>query len=164
MNENPWENIEQKYPVGSTVEGEVSKITDFGAFVKLATGIEGLIHISELSNDNVAKVEDVLKVGDKREFRIIKVNQEEHKLGLSLKPEGAQSAPKKKAAFASASAGEKTQSKSTEKKVQPKGEKREKVAQAATARPASKVKSQLQLELEKYAGSNSESESTDEEQ
>jgi small subunit ribosomal protein S1 len=166
LEENPWANIEQKYPVGSMVEGEVSKITDFGAFVKLSTGIEGLIHISELSSETVAKVDDVLKVGEKREFRIIKVNQEEHKLGLSLKPEGAAPTPKKKAA-ASDSEKPATQAKpAQERKSTPKTERSEKrerpsqsqaQAQTSTARPASKLKSQLQLELEKYtSGSNKE--------
>lgn len=149
LEENPWANIEQKYPVGSTVEGEVSKITDFGAFIKLASGIEGLVHISELSGDQVAKVEDILKVGEKREFRVIKVNQEEHKLGLSLKPEGAASAQPKKKTIPNAApqkdkpAREKAQSARPEKA-------------ATTARPSSKAKSQLQLELEKYAQGGSE--------
>ncbi len=58
-------DIEQEYPVGSIVEGEVSKITNFGAFVKLPTGIEGLVHISELSDQNVDKVEDILKLAKK---------------------------------------------------------------------------------------------------
>lgn len=165
LEENPWTNIEQKYPVGSTVEGEVSKITDFGAFVKLSTGIEGLIHISELSGETVAKVDDVLKVGEKREFRIIKVNQEEHKLGLSLKPEGAAPTPKKKPVAGEKSA-QNTKSTSERKPTQrqEKSEKREKSSPAAasTARPASKVKSQLQLELEKYAASGSESKNEEE--
>ena len=81
---NPWEEIEKKYPVGSMIEGEVSKITNFGAFIKLPTGIEGLVHISELGG-NAEKVEDILKVGEKHTFKVIKVLPEEHKLGLSLK-------------------------------------------------------------------------------
>ena len=76
----------KQYPVGSMIEGEVSKITNFGAFVKLPTGIEGLVHISELGG-NAEKVEDILKVGEKHTFKVIKVLPEEHKLGLSLKTE-----------------------------------------------------------------------------
>ena len=154
LEENPWTNIEQKYPVGSTVEGEVSKITDFGAFVKLASGIEGLVHISELSGEQVAKVEDVLKVGDKYEFRVIKVNPEEHRIGLSLKPEGAPSTKKKTAAAAPAK----------EKPARERSQGNERAERSASARPNSKVKSQLQLELEKYktGGDSETSETTDE--
>ena len=85
--DNPWNTIEERYPIGSTVEGEVTKTTNFGAFVKLPDGIEGLAHISELSGANVERVEDILNVGQKAEFRVISVNKEDHKLGLSLKPE-----------------------------------------------------------------------------
>jgi len=88
LSQDPWEMIEKEYPVGSIVEGEVSKITNFGAFVRLASGIEGLIHISELSDQNVDKVEDVLTVGKKYQFRIINLNKGERKLGLSLRLEG----------------------------------------------------------------------------
>jgi len=85
LSEDPWENIKERYPLGAIIEGEVSKITNFGAFVKLPEGIEGLLHISELSDQNVDKVEDVLKVGEKKQFRVINVNKEERKLGLSLR-------------------------------------------------------------------------------
>ncbi|HAU30083.1 TPA: 30S ribosomal protein S1 [Candidatus Dependentiae bacterium] len=133
LEENPWENLETKYPVDSNVEGEVTKITDFGAFVRLPSGIEGLVHISELSGDNVENVGDILRVGDKRQFRVIKVNQEEHKLGLSLRPKSAER-PKRE-----------RQSK------EDRPARRERVASEATSRPAVRVKSQLQLELEKHA-------------
>jgi small subunit ribosomal protein S1 len=86
LEKDPWTNVAHEYVVGSMVEGTVSKITNFGAFVKLPTGIEGLVHISELADSDVAKVEDILKVGQASSFRVIKVNAEERKLGLSLKP------------------------------------------------------------------------------
>ena len=85
LEKDPWEDIAQQYPVGSSVEGTISKITNFGAFVKLPPGIEGLVHISELSDNEVEKVEDILKVGDTKQFKVIKVNEEERKLGLSLR-------------------------------------------------------------------------------
>jgi len=85
LQQDPWEQIEQKYPTGSVVEGIITKTTNFGAFVKFQDGIEGLVHISELANKEIAKVEDIIKVGEKATFKIIKVNQEERKLGLSLK-------------------------------------------------------------------------------
>ena len=63
---DPWESIEKEYPVGSVIEGEVSRITNFGAFIRLPIGVEGLVHISELSDQNVDKVEDVLKLSRKK--------------------------------------------------------------------------------------------------
>lgn len=85
LSEDPWTKIEEEFPVGKIVEGTVSKITNFGAFIKLSTGIEGLVHISELADKEVEKVEDILAVGEKRQFKVIKINKEERKLGLSLK-------------------------------------------------------------------------------
>jgi small subunit ribosomal protein S1 len=85
LTQDPWESIEKEYPVGSVIEGEVSRITNFGAFIRLPIGVEGLVHISELSDQNVEKVEDVLKLGDKRQFRVINVNRNERRLGLSLR-------------------------------------------------------------------------------
>lgn len=134
---NPWEEIEKKYPVGSLVEGEVSKITNFGAFVKLPTGIEGLVHISELSGNNVAKVEDILKVGQKASFKVIKVSEEDHKLGLSLKTEEE----------SAAAAEQKAQAKKKLEKEKPAAARKEKKATEPTVKP----KSQLQIELEKHA-------------
>lgn len=90
--EDPWERINEQYPVGSVIEGEVSKITNFGAFVKLSSGIEGLVHASDAPHQ---KLEDLLQVGMKREFRVINANKNEHKLGLSLDLEG--EAPRRKA-------------------------------------------------------------------
>lgn len=133
---NPWELIEQEYPVGKIIEGEVSKITNFGAFVKLPIGIEGLVHISELSKNNVDNVGDVLKVGQKYQFRVIKVSKEEHKLGLSLKLTDEPEAKEKKAA-------------KKEAPVQERHPKREKRTEQQTS--SNKPKSMLQIELEKHA-------------
>jgi len=83
--QDPWEKVAKEYKVGDIVEGTVSKITNFGAFVKLPTNIEGLVHISELSSKEVTKVEDILKVDEKGTFKVIKVSPDERKLGLSLK-------------------------------------------------------------------------------
>ncbi len=66
LSNNPWENIEKTMPVGSLVKGKVSKITAFGAFVELENGIEGLIHVTELSDQAFGKVEDVVSKGDDR--------------------------------------------------------------------------------------------------
>jgi small subunit ribosomal protein S1 len=134
LTQDPWEKIEEEYPVGKTVEGEVSKITNFGAFIKLPTGIEGLVHISEAEQEG-SKLEDLLKIGQKREFRIMNTNKNERKIGLSLnlddskKADQSSKAPKKQDA-----------SKSTKAK-------KERVDNNAAAKP----KSVLQLELEKHA-------------
>lgn len=85
LEKDPWSNVESEYKIGETVEGTVSKITNFGAFIKLSTGIEGLVHISELSSGDVSKIEDTLQIGQVAKFKVIKVNSEERKLGLSLK-------------------------------------------------------------------------------
>lgn len=87
LEKDPWTSIANEYAIGSTVEGVVSKITNFGAFVKLNNGIEGLVHISELADKEIEKVEDILKIGQTASFRVIKVSAEERKLGLSLKPQ-----------------------------------------------------------------------------
>jgi len=84
---DPWDAAEQDYPVGSIIEGEISKITNFGAFVRLATGIEGLVHNSTLQEDQGKRAEELLKVGQKEQFRVINVNKEEHRLGLSMRLE-----------------------------------------------------------------------------
>ncbi len=85
LDKDPWTNVAAEYKVGDIIEGTVSKVTNFGAFVKLPSGIEGLVHISELSDNEVAKVEDLLKVGQPAKLKVIKVSPEERKLGLSLK-------------------------------------------------------------------------------
>jgi small subunit ribosomal protein S1 len=90
---DPWENISEEYPAGKIVEGTISKVTNFGAFVKLASGIEGLVHVSELADKDVDKVEDIVKVGDVMKFKVIKSNKEERKLGLSLRALNSKAAP-----------------------------------------------------------------------
>ncbi len=82
---DPWTGAERKYEKHSVVPGKVLSTTDFGAFVELEPGIEGLVHISELSDRRVGKVEDVLKPGDEKQFRVLEVDEENHKIRLSLK-------------------------------------------------------------------------------
>lgn len=144
--ENPWNELEKLYPIGSMVQGEVSKITDFGAFVKLASGIEGLVHISELSGNNVEKVEDILKVGQKAEFRVIKVNQEEHKLGLSLKTEAVAQEEKEKR-----ETRKKERAQAAERGERAERPRRGREREEETSSSSGKMKSQLQLELERLA-------------
>ncbi|MEQ9459500.1 MAG: S1 RNA-binding domain-containing protein [Phycisphaeraceae bacterium] len=82
---DPWEGVTLKYPQNAVVEGTVLSTTDFGAFVELEEGIEGLVHISELSDRRVGSVEDVVKVGDKRQFRVIELHEGERRIKLSIK-------------------------------------------------------------------------------
>ena len=85
LSEDPWKNIDQKYKIGDLVKGNVTKLASFGAFVQLQDDIDGLVHISQLSEDHVAKVKDVLKVGQEVEARVIKVDKVERRIGLSIK-------------------------------------------------------------------------------
>lgn len=85
LEEDPWKKIEERLPVGTTVEAEVVRVTDFGAFVELETGIEGLIHISELSEDRVEKPSDVIKKGDIPKAMVISVDKDSKKIALSMK-------------------------------------------------------------------------------
>ncbi|MCY2961688.1 MAG: 30S ribosomal protein S1 [Planctomycetota bacterium] len=85
LHADPWsETIPANYHVGDLLSGYVTKITNFGAFVKLEDDLEGLLHISELSDSKVTNVEDVLKIGMKVEVRVIRVDVEERKIGLSF--------------------------------------------------------------------------------
>ncbi len=86
MNEDPWAtDIPSKYQPGQVVIGEVTKLTNFGVFVGLENGLEGLLHISELADHKVDNPEDVVKVGDKIEVKVLRVDQDERKIGLSRK-------------------------------------------------------------------------------
>lgn len=85
LQENPWDNIDTKFPVGSTAKGTVSRIAKFGAFVKLASGVEGLIHISELAHYRVTQVEKVVKEGQEVEVKVVSIDPENQRIGLSLK-------------------------------------------------------------------------------
>jgi small subunit ribosomal protein S1 len=85
LSTNPWESIEKTMPVGSIVVGKVSKITAFGAFVELDNGIEGLIHVTELSDQAFGKVEEVVSKGDEVTTKVIKLDPEHKKIALSLK-------------------------------------------------------------------------------
>ena len=82
---DPWKEIESKYKVGDLVKGTVSKIANFGAFIELPGAIDGLVHISQISEDRVEKVKDVLKPGQEVEARVIKIDKTERRLGLSIK-------------------------------------------------------------------------------
>ena len=85
---DPWKEIEGKYKVGDLVKGTISRIANFGAFVELPGDIDGLVHISQISEDRVEKVKDFLKPGQEVEARVIKIDKTERRLGLSIKATG----------------------------------------------------------------------------
>ena len=83
--DNPWEKLKNEYPIGSEFEAPVVSITKFGAFVRILLGIDGLVHISEISNERVNKVSDVLKVGDMVKVKLINVDFDRKRISLSMK-------------------------------------------------------------------------------
>jgi small subunit ribosomal protein S1 len=83
--EDPWSRITDTYREGQKIKGKVTKLTNFGAFVELEDGIDGLVHISQISDAHVEKVKDVLSIGDEVEARIVKIDPVEHRIGLSIK-------------------------------------------------------------------------------
>ncbi len=85
LQSDPWVKMMQKYAVGDIVEGEISKITPFGAFATIDSTIDGLVHISELSSKRVVNPAEVVKVGEHHKFKIISIEADNHRLGLSLK-------------------------------------------------------------------------------
>ena len=136
LDQDPWEKIEKEYQIDSIIEGTVSKVTNFGAFVKLPIGIEGLVHISELSDQNVDKVEDVLTVGQTEKFRVINVNKADRKLGLSLRQDTRKKEKRRPANRPTQQHDEQSHSKAG--------------ARETTIETRMKGKSLLQLELEKH--------------
>ena len=82
---DPWETVSQRYPMGSRVSGKVVRLTDFGAFVELEPGVDGLLHISQMSNRPIATPADLVNVGDELTLLVIRVDPNERRIGLSLK-------------------------------------------------------------------------------
>jgi len=85
LGQDPWENIEKLYKVGDLVQGKVTKLASFGAFVGLQHDIDGLVHISQISEERVDKIKNVLKVGQDVSARVVKIDKGERRIGLSIK-------------------------------------------------------------------------------
>ena len=83
--ENPWKDADVKYAVGNVIEGRVARMTDFGAFVELAPGVDALLHVSQISKEHVEKPSDVLNIGDVITAKIVDFNEEDKKISLSMK-------------------------------------------------------------------------------
>lgn len=85
LHQDPWSSIETIFKIGDVVTGAVSKIASYGAFVQLKNDIDGLVHISHISEERVPKVKDVLEVGQEVTARVIKIDRDERRIGLSMK-------------------------------------------------------------------------------
>ncbi len=82
---DPWESVTQRYPMGSRVTGKIVRLTDFGAFVELEPGVDGLLHVSQMSHRPIAAPSDLVNVGDELTLLVIRVDPNERRIGLSLK-------------------------------------------------------------------------------
>ncbi len=82
---NPWKDAASKYATGSVVTGRVARMTDFGAFVELETGVDALLHVSQISKEHVEKPSDVLKIGETVTAKVVDFNEESKKISLSMK-------------------------------------------------------------------------------
>ena len=85
LQEDPWVKFVENFPIGTVIEGEITELKDFGAFCKITDEIEGLIHVSEISDERIDKPSDVLKIGDQVRARIIGINEEKRQVRLSLR-------------------------------------------------------------------------------
>ncbi len=83
--QNPWTSAPEKYSIGTIVKGKVARMTDFGAFIELETGVDALLHVSQIALEHVDKPSDVLSVGQEIEARVVDLNIEEKKISLSIK-------------------------------------------------------------------------------
>ena len=82
---DPWSEIDTHYKIGDVVQGRVSKLTSYGAFIELEHGIDGLVHISQITEDRVERVKDVLEIGKEVTSRVIKIDRDDRRIGLSIK-------------------------------------------------------------------------------
>ncbi len=85
LSPDPWTQVANEHPVGSMVKGKVTSLTDFGAFVEIREGVEGMIHISEVSSNKIENLASVLSVGQEVEAMVLRLNPENKKIGLSIK-------------------------------------------------------------------------------
>jgi small subunit ribosomal protein S1 len=85
MTTDPWKIIAERYPVGSKIKGQVTSVPDFGVFVRIEEGVEGLVHVSQLSSERVDKPSSLYKVGDEIEAEVINLDPNERKIGLSVR-------------------------------------------------------------------------------
>jgi len=94
LQEDPWADIQSRLPAGGTAKGKVVRITDFGAFVELLPGVDGLVHISQIATHRVGHPSEELSVGQEVEARVLSVDVDSQKISLSLRPEGSDPMPR----------------------------------------------------------------------
>lgn len=82
---NPWANAAEDYAVGTVITGKVARMTDFGAFVELAPGVDALLHVSQISRDRIEKPSDALSIGQEIEAKVVDLNEADKKISLSIK-------------------------------------------------------------------------------
>jgi len=146
---DPWEKVAEQYPIGSIVDGEISKITNFGAFVKLPNNIEGLMHNTVLSQEQNKKAEEFFTVGQKAQFRIVNINKEERKLALSTLLEEKKQEPKKVEPKKAEPKKEKSEdARPTQQQAQPKQQPKVAPKKEKKEEPQQKVRGSLQIALE----------------
>lgn len=85
VDNNPWDNLNGKYKINDIIQGKVVKFMNFGAFVEVEPGVEGLVHISEITDENIAKASDVLKIGETIKVKVLDIDEKNHKMSLSIK-------------------------------------------------------------------------------
>ena len=108
MANDPWDNdIPSRFHIGDVKKGKVTKLTNFGVFVELEPGLEGLLHISELADEKVESPEEIVKVGDEIEVRVLRIDAVDRKIGLSRKKPGDEDASAQEAEFAEVKSSEK---------------------------------------------------------
>ena len=83
--ENPWNGAAERFAIGNVVKGTVARMTDFGAFIELAPGVDALLHVSQISREHVEKPSDALKIGQEIEAKVVDFNEEDRKISLSMK-------------------------------------------------------------------------------
>ena len=93
---NPWNSAAEKYARGNVVKGKVARMTDFGAFIQLEDGIDGLLHVSQISREHVDKPSDELSIGQEIEAKVVEINLDDKKISLSIKALGNDRAPERK--------------------------------------------------------------------
>ena len=85
LNQDPWDDIDRLYKLGDIIEGKVARVAGYGAFIELENEIDGLVHISQISEERIEKVKDHLDEGQTVSGRVIKIDKEERRIGLSIK-------------------------------------------------------------------------------
>ena len=85
LTQDPWEDIDRLYKLGDVIKGKVARVAGYGAFVELENEIDGLVHISQVSEERIEKIKDHLNEGDEVSARVIKIDKEQRRIGLSIK-------------------------------------------------------------------------------